>query len=190
VYRFTFDLGKRPGVRVEGSAILATLLHCRTHGFRHFRAVPCQLFQEGAGEKHEDAAVPTVVALGQETLGCGEIGLLNESLDLETALKRRAAPDVAEACFRCGRLDAERYEPVLRCQLRRSRSRSRKALGVRDMVIAWTDQHDRIGWQTMGCQGDSRRGVLRHRLHYHFRLRERRRLRLDMAALSDAGHDH
>ncbi len=73
-----------------------------------------QLGQDGARRQQEDAAVPVVVAALDVGLGGGEVGLLDEGLDLPCgAAQRLAAPDVAVARRRRVRLDAEQHQGAL-----------------------------------------------------------------------------
>src|SRR5690606_29121553 len=81
--------------------------------FGHGWPMASQLVEKHARPESEYAAVPAVVAVGHESLrGCA-IRLLDEALDLEPAVERRAAPDVAIAGLRSGCGDAQGHQPVL-----------------------------------------------------------------------------
>src|SRR5690606_33815968 len=112
VDRFGFDPREGLGVGMEGRAVLAPALDRLAYRLGERGPVPGELVEEGSGLVHEDAAVPAVVAVGEERLGGGEVVLLDEPLDLEAALERGSATDVAEAGLRPRRGDAERDQPA------------------------------------------------------------------------------
>src|SRR5690606_30632873 len=79
----------------------------------HVGPMPLKLVEERARLEHEDAAVPAIMAIGQEALGGRGVGLLDEAFHLEAAVERGAAADVAVTRLGRGRRNAERDQPVV-----------------------------------------------------------------------------
>ena len=131
-----------------------------------------ELVEEGAGAKHEDAAVPEVAARLQVARRSLPVGLLHEGLDDEGVIEARqrvAAADVAVAGVRPGRRDAEQHEPARRGHLARPSHGGDEARLVLDDVVGGHQHQDALGI-VCGHQkrGDSgcRGGVAGHRLEH------------------------
>ena len=176
---------------METGAIFGAGRDGGTHGFGQCGTVRGQFIEERPGTEGENAAVPSIAAIGKEADRALEIRLFDELGHRKAAAAGNgiAALQVAKAGLRrCGG-NAERNEPALPRQRGGFARGGLEGSDIADVVIAGADQHDRIFGQAQRGERDGGGGVLALGLDDHRAAGRIRQLRFDMIQMGRAGDD-
>ena len=145
--------------------------HCSRHGRRGRRGdiglEAAQLVEVAPGGEHEHAAVPEVLAVGDEPFGVGEFRLLDELGNRAQSGGPRRHPDVAVPRRRMGGDDTERDQGTVQRGLGSGGHRLGEGDMVVEHVIGGHHEHHRTRVDGEGGNGHRGRGVAAHRFDDH-----------------------
>ncbi len=135
-------------------------------------SVAPEFLEIATGAEQEHAAVPEIVAAGDELARAGLVGLLDELGDAMHGPRAGGPADVAVAGFRLARHDAEGDELALHGRGQGLQDDPLERGLVADHVVGGQHQQHRVGalpgctQSCVGGKGDRRSGVPAHRLEH------------------------